>query len=594
MPRLVATGKDPRDRWEHELTGEPVTVGRLGSESNWVTAWDNLISRKHATLTWREGELYVRKEPNARNPIIFHGRQVDEFSVSVGEQFFIGETTFSVREDMGTICGELPAPASEVSLDSDELRLVRFSDADERIEVLADLPGVIRNAPSDEDLEMKVIEVLLRGMPRAESAAVVCVGPGTEAAGAETRVRQAKNRGGPGMPLRPSSRLLVDSVLKRRQTVLHMWQPGELRTDLSANRGLEWAVCAPLPDDPSPGWALYVAGRFEGNRQIPEQDRYEDLLKADMKFAGLVADVFGSLRQVLHLQRREAKLSIFLPEPVRAALADQDIDEVLAPREADVTVLFCDLRGSCRIADDGQDDLAGLWGRISEALGIMTSSIIAQGGVIGDFEGDAAMGFWGWPLAFGDQSERAARAALVIRRRFAQAAQQKGHALAGFTCGIGIASGRAIAGRLGTFDQAKVSVYGPRVNLASRLESMTKLFQVPILIDDLTAEALAASPNVTWARRRRLARVLPFGMRQSLVVSELLPPAVEPGAMPERDRRDYEAAFDAFVSGSWDDARALLQRLPRDGASEFLKKFMERHQNIAPTGWDGAIILDAK
>src|SRR5262249_50274987 len=231
------------------------------------------------------------------------------------------------------------------------------------------------------------------------------------------------------------------------------------------------------------------------------------LLKGDMKFAGLVADVFGALRQVLFLQRRDAKLSIFLPEPVRATLADRDVDELLAPREADVTVLFCDLRGSCRVADENRDDLAGLWDRVGESLGIMTSSIIDQGGVIGDFQGDAAMGFWGWPIPDDDQAGRAARAALAIRRRFAQTAKQKGTSPTDFSCGIGIASGRAIAGRLGTYDQAKVSVYGPKVNLASRLESMTKLFRVPILVDEDTAQRIAAGANPIRARCRRLARV---------------------------------------------------------------------------------------
>src|SRR5262249_17338189 len=154
------------------------------------------------------------------------------------------------------------------------------------------------------------------------------------------------------------------------------------------------------------------------------------------------------------------------------------------------TILFCDLRGSCKIADDAQDNLAGLWDRISTALSIMTGSIIERDGVIGDFQGDAAMGFWGWPLKTADQIERAARAALSIRKQFAEASAKGNNPLAGFHCGIGIAHGRAYAGQLGTSDQAKVGVYGPRVNLASRLESLTKTFQVPILIDDQVAQGL--------------------------------------------------------------------------------------------------------
>src|SRR4029077_18505507 len=143
-----------------------------------------------------------------------------------------------------------------------------------------------------------------------------------------------------------------------------------------------------------------------------------------------------------------------------------DVDEVLAPRQAEVTVLFCDLRGSVQVADGCRDDLARLWDRIGEALDIMTEAITDQGGVIGDFQGDAAMGFWGWPLESDDRVERACRAALNIRRGFKRATI-KNRAASGLRCGVGIAPGPAYAGRLGTFDQAKISVFGPRVNLAS-------------------------------------------------------------------------------------------------------------------------------
>ena len=59
--------------------------------------------------------------------------------------------------------------------------------------------------------------------------------------------------------------------------------------------------------------------------------------------------------------------------------------------------------------------------------------------------------------------------------------------LSGFRMGIGIATGRAVAGKIGTVDQVKVTVFGPVVNLASRLESMTKVLCVPILLDETTA-----------------------------------------------------------------------------------------------------------
>jgi adenylate cyclase len=214
--------------------------------------------------------------------------------------------------------------------------------------------------------------------------------------------------------------------------------------------------------------------------------------------------------------------------------------------------------------------------------------------VIGDFQGDAAMGFWGWPVGGADQVERAARAALAIRRNFLHLARQPGLPLSGIACGLGIANGQAIAGRLGTYDQFKVGVFGPVVNLASRLESMTKKLRVQILVDERVAERLSGPRYATWVRTRRLARLLPHGMSEPVTVSELLPPVVEPGAIPEQHRRDYEAALDAFLGDRWADARRLLDRLPADGAADFLNDFMDRHRSCPPGSWGGVIPMTEK
>ena len=90
------------------------------------------------------------------------------------------------------------------------------------------------------------------------------------------------------------------------------------------------------------------------------------------------------------------------------ALRQRDPETVLAPRKCEVSVLFCDLRGFSRRTEQEADDLLGLLQRVSDALGVMTRQILAHGGVVGDFHGDAAMGFWGWPLQQEDAIERAA------------------------------------------------------------------------------------------------------------------------------------------------------------------------------------------
>ncbi len=277
-----------------------------------------------------------------------------------------------------------------------------------------------------------------------------------------------------------------------------------------------------------------------------------------MKFTELAATTLGTIRQSRLLQRRQDSLRPFFAPVVRHALSNRDPDEVLAPREANVSVLFCDLRGFSKQSEESADRLLELLRRVSDALGVMTHHILNRDGVVGDFHGDAAMGFWGWPFEDEDSVAKAAEAALAIRNEFLSAAAIPGHPLAGFRAGLGIATGKAVAGRIGTVDQVKVTVFGPVVNLASRLESMTKHLRAPILIDEATASRIRESIDRNKARVRRIARVQPFGMNTPLMVSELLPPEGPDSILSDVHIAAYEQALDSLQKGNWTDAFRLL------------------------------------
>jgi adenylate cyclase len=597
MPNLVAQGAEASQCWKRALPEAPVTLGRVADLSDWPVPWDQKISRRHALLHWRDGRLYVRRERDGRNPIYFRGTDTEfkEFAVGPSEHFVIGDTTFLVEPDPDhTTPDEGPVPDAEYTCSAQELRAMAFTDGNVRIEALAALPAVIRFSPSEALLESRAVGVLLRGIPRAVTASVVRVQDQPNGQPPMVEVRSVESREGGAGDFRPSRRLVVEAVRNRRQSVLHLWQSADSKLDYTMRSAdSDWALCTPLPDDPTPGWALYLTGKLpEGISQGTMRD---SILKGDLKFAELAADLFGALRQLCDLQRRQGQLSRFLSPTVVSALAGKDMEEVFRPRQVRVTVLFADLRGSSRMAEEAQHDMMGLWTRVTSALSIMTSSVLDLEGVVNDFQGDAVMGFWGWPTEQADQIERAARAALAIRRRFQLAAEDPTSPLYGMTTGIGIAHGDAVAGRLGTLEQFKIDVFGPTVNLAARLESLTKRLCVPILIDDVCGKRLAElDPSGQWARCRRLARVQPYGMRRVVTVTEVLPPAVAPNVLSEGDRRDYEAALAVFQAGHWDEARALLQRLPPDGPARFLNGFMDAHPQGPPLRWEGIIEMDEK
>lgn len=585
MPDLLAQGPEPEQRWQRTLPARPVTLGR-GELCDWATPWDDSISRLHATLTWQDGKLLVRRNPSARNPIFCQGKKVDEASLAVGEYFLIGRTRFTLMATVPSGTIELPSPLAEFTCSTDELREVRYTDAADRIEVLAKLPGMIRFSPSEEEFHRQAAAVLLAGIPRADAAAVVWMDPRGSGDASEIQVRAFASRDNrAAAAFQPSRRLVQHALRKVRQPVMHRWVTGH-GGEFTVSADFDWALCAPLPEDPAPGWALYAIGRSAMSPTAADF-QHEAVEKEDLKFAGLVADIFGALRQVRDLQKRRALLESFMCPQVLAALAYHDMEEVLKPRKTDVTVLFCDLRGFSRISEG--EILEDICDRVSEALGVMTRNILDKEGVISDFQGDAAMGFWGWPFGGEGQVEQAARAALAIRREFQQFARRQDHPLANFSCGIGLAHGPAIAGRLGTLDQFKVGVFGPVVNLASRLESLTKTFGVPILVDEATAQQLPSAK----IRLRRLARIQPYGMTRNVLLHELMP-RYEPGCLSDRDQADYEAALDHFQEGRWHDAQKLLEMLRGDGPSQYLLRHITERGGRPPGDWKGIIVAAAK
>jgi adenylate cyclase len=160
----------------------------------------------------------------------------------------------------------------------------------------------------------------------------------------------------------------------------------------------------------------------------------------------------------------------------------------------------------------------------------------------------------------------------------------------GFRCGIGIATGRAVAGRIGTVDQVKVTAFGPVVNLASRLEGLTKSFGAEVIIDEATATAIGdRCPE--GLRIRRLARVRPTGSQKVVEVSELLGQADHADrSLTDQQIQDYEASLDALIEGNWDEAHRRLHDLPAwDRAKDVLIATILKHNRAAPDNWDGVI-----
>ncbi|QDV50567.1 Adenylate cyclase 2 [Gimesia fumaroli] len=587
-------GADPKNSCKVSLEpGQELELGR-SQDTPVSVPWDDRISRKHALLTVQQKQVFVKRFPSAGNRIFVAGMEQDEFLLNPGSAFVIGTTTFQLMDSVSSFASPRESPLEEVTFKPNELLKVRYRDADQRIDVLAHLPDLIMDARNEADLYHRLVTMLLSGVKHADAVAVVRLN-------AEDRVevpfweRRRQTQGN----FHPSGRLVQEAVKKSRRSVLHVWaskEDAQDEDDYTAVAEFDWAFCTPIEDGDSIRWGLYVAGELNHPYQasIPQGTSGIDL-QADVKFTELVASIVKSVRRLNQLERQQAGLRQFFAPPILAAIGDNLNTEILEPRECDVTVLFCDLRGFSQHAEDSSEDLIGLLDRVSQALGIMTSHILEFGGVTGDFQGDAALGFWGWPFSSDLAPLDACRAALAIRAAFEEIKLQPDHPLSDFRMGIGIAHGRAVAGKIGTSEQVKVSVFGPVVNLASRLEGLTKHLRVPVLMDEATAQIVRSKLDQQEGRVRKLARILPYGMERSVIVSELVPPERQAETLTNEQIMCYETAVDCFIEGQWEEAFRLLHDIPpSDRAQDFLALQITRTNRIAPADWDGTIRFDSK
>lgn len=589
---LVAKGVETQQRWRCALPpGGPYILGR-DVECDFPAPWDRYVSRAHVQITLEESVIRITKHPQARNGIFVDGNPVEECELSLGDTFVVGETRFQIAESSVAIASSPIRPIEEMTFDSQELRKVQFRDADTRIEVLSHLADVIWQARSDIEFHHRLVNLILAGVTHADAAAIVEVDDN-----GEVQVVHWERRNEMAGEIRPSARLVVDSVQERRRSILQVWESSETSDDdYTAVAEFDWAFCTPLPEPCKDKWGLYVAGRLDQQVLASGQRVADDLqLQADVKFTEIVAEIIAAVRRANELERRQAGYRQFFAPPILAALGDNPDAELLEPRECDITVMFCDLRGFSRKSEESADDLLDLLDRVSRALAVMTRSIHSHGGVTADLQGDSALGFWGWPLASDEAPLNACRAALAIREAFAETRNQPDHPLADFHMGIGIAHGRAVAGKIGASEPVKITVFGPVVNLASRLESMTKQLRVPIVLDEKTAQIARVRLDPNEGRVRTLAKVLPYGMKNSVVVEELLPPAHQTPELTDDLLEAYEQGVAHFIAGRWEEAYHCLHGMPADDrAQDFLMMLIAEHNRVAPPGWDGIARLSAK
>jgi len=157
----------------------------------------------------------------------------------------------------------------------------------------------------------------------------------------------------------------------------------------------------------------------------------------------------------------------------------------------DLTVFFCDIRGFTSFSDrNPPEKVVELLNRFFSE---MSDVIFNHKGTIDKYIGDAIMAFWGAPVKIDDHADQAVLAALEMARRvgpFNEELKERGFDFE-LKIGIGINSGRAVLGNIGSTRKMNFTIIGDTVNLASRLEGLNKTYGCPVIISEFTFNRLS-------------------------------------------------------------------------------------------------------
>lgn len=207
--------------------------------------------------------------------------------------------------------------------------------------------------------------------------------------------------------------------------------------------------------------------------------------------AFMIAITNRAVRAMFQDLRARDNLTRFLPQPVAERMLRLG-PAALAPVQREVTILFSDIRGFTTMSE-GLEPRAVL-ALLDDYFGRMSQVVKGHDGVVGKFLGDGLLAFWGAPDRVDDHAPRAVRAALDMRRVLADLngiREQDG--LPPIRIGIGIHTGTVAAGTLGGAMQSEYTVIGDAVNVASRIEGLTKSYDVDVLVSETTWHLLGGA-----------------------------------------------------------------------------------------------------
>lgn len=281
----------------------------------------------------------------------------------------------------------------------------------------------------------------------------------------------------------------------------------------------------------------------------------------------------------------------YVPPELVDEMAKDPENYSMEGRNQELTILFSDVRGFTTISE-GLDpkELTQL---MNEYLGGQTEVIRRHRGTLDKYIGDAIMAFWGAPVGDPDHARHAVQAALELQRAVRLLDEPfKARGWPELHVGIGINTGVVTVGDMGSPVRQAYTVMGDAVNLASRIESLTKVYGVGLMVGELTRAALK---DFVF---RELDRVRVKGKDEPVAIFEPLGPETEVSQADLDELQLWKQALRLFRAQEWDNAEVQLinlqQRQPRQLYKLYLERIAYYREHPPGENWDGVTTFETK
>jgi adenylate cyclase len=514
---IDASGRE----WEFTLTPQsPCTIGR--APDNCVVLDDPRASRHHAFIKSEDGRFTLVDGVMANgqlrrsaNKVFINGEPHFEYQLSNGDRVTIGASTLrfeqqaqerapdvkyddkplghtqlliSANDVMATVLRSKPSASVSLPTRDKEIEELR-----RKADILAVLYEMSKTLGSVFDLDAifaKATDIIFRVTPADRVVALLAdsmVQDGQEDVNLTPIATRARDERLEAHAKKLTiGRTITRKVMKDRVALLSQDAAADAQfagVESIVSQGVRSTICAPLVAESGVHGAIYA------DRLDPFAAFTPDDLELISAVAAQTAVAVENVRAHQRLAREEvarANYGRFLPEYVVKQMLENPESFKLGGVNQTITVLFADIRGFTRLSEHAQPEK--VVHLLNKYFSAMTDIIFAHGGTLDKYLGDGMMALFGAPTATPDDATNALNAAVAMQRRVLGINEDlRSEGLPEVAIGIGLHTGEAVVGYIGSERRSEYTAIGDTVNTASRLESNSTGGQ--ILLSDATARA---------------------------------------------------------------------------------------------------------